>query len=101
MSYLLTHVIWRENGDGCVTIWKYRILLNFSKTFDGSKANKNTGQRTWRIHLCFKHFQLILNENICASLKQINNLFFSLRLVVVVVVVVCISPDLALPNISG
>ena len=104
MSYLLTHVIWRENSDRCVTIWKYRILLNFSKTFDRSNANKNTGQKTWRINLCFKHFQLIPNENICVSLKQINNLFFSLRLVVVVVVVVvvvCIFSDLALPNISG
>ena len=62
MNYLLTHVIWRENGDRCVTLWKYRILRNFAKTFDRSNANKNTGQKKWRIHLCFKHFQLILNE---------------------------------------
>ena len=111
MSYLLTHVIWREIGDRCVTLWKYvyRILRNFAKTFDRGNANKNTGQKKWLIHLCFKHFQSILNENICffyiciteANLKLI--LFSEISsIVVVVVVVVCISyPDVALPNISG
>ena len=35
----------------CVTLWKYRILRNFAKTFDKSNANKNAGQKKWRIHL--------------------------------------------------
>ena len=110
MSYLLTLVIWRENGDRCVTLWKYRILRNFAKTFDRGNANKNTGQKKWLIHLCFKHFQSILNENICffyiciteANLKLILLSEISSIVVVVVVVVVCISyPEVALPNISG
>ena len=111
MSYLLTLVIWRENGDRCVTLWKYRILRNFAKTFDRGNANKNTGQKKWLIHFCFKHFLSIRNENICcffyiciteANLKLILLSEISSIVVVVVVVVVCISyPDVALPNISG
>ena len=78
MNYLLTHVIWRENGDRCVTLYgSTEFLRNFAKTFDRSNANKNTGQKKWRIHLCFKHFQLILNENICISEANLKLIFLS------------------------